>query len=123
MNTRFLLPVLALLLVGAPACTPQQPGGDPRAEAEGATLRVENQAWLDMTIYVSDAGSGARRRLGNVTGTSTATLRIPQPVVGIGRTLRFIADPIGSGRTASSYDLFVRPGQRVTITIPPRVGR
>jgi hypothetical protein len=123
MNTRFLLPVLALLLAGAPACTPQQPGDDPRPQAQGASLRVENQAWLDMTIYVTDAGSGARRRLGGVSGTSNVTLRIPQEVVGIGRTLRFIADPIGSGRTATSYDLFVRPGQRVTITIPPGVGR
>jgi hypothetical protein len=123
MKIRFLLPALALLLLGAPACTPKQPGDDPRAEAQGASLRVENQAWLDMTIYVTDAGSGARRRLGGVSGTSNATLRIPPEVVGIGRSLRFIADPIGSGRTASSYDLFVRPGQRVSITIPPTVGR
>ncbi len=123
MNSRLVLPILALLLA-APACTtPEQPGGNPRAQAEIAQVRVENQAWLDMNIFVTDTGNGARTRLGLVTGTSSSTLRIPQSVVGMGRALRFVADPVGSGRTASSFEFFVRPGQQVTITIPPNFGR
>lgn len=123
MSTRFVLPVLALLL-GASACTSsRQPGENPQAEARTATLRVENQAWLNMTVYVVDAGSGARTRLGQVNSTSSATLRIPSGVVGLGRSLRFVVDPLGSQQTASSFDLYVRPGQNVTITIPPNAGR
>lgn len=116
-----LFSVLALLLMAA--CAPSRQGGDSSPQAQGATLRVENQAWMDMTIYVVETGSGSRRRLGMVGATSGTNMRIPDSVVGTGRALRFIADPIGNQQTASSFELYVRPGQRVTITIPPGVGR
>jgi len=105
------------------ACAPSRQGGGSSSQPQGAILRVENQAWMDMTIYVVEAGSGSRRRLGLVGATSGSDLRIPDSVVGMGRALRFVADPIGNQQTASSFELYVRPGQRVTITIPPGVGR
>lgn len=120
MRTR-LFSVLALLL--AVACAPSRQGDGSSPEAQGATLRVQNQAWMDMTIYVVETGSGSRRRLGMVGATSNTNLRIPDSVVGTGRALRFVADPIGNQQTASSFELYVRPGQRVAITIPPGVGR
>jgi hypothetical protein len=119
MRTR-LFSVLALLLMAACATSRQ---GDSSPQAQGATLRVENQAWMDMTIYVVETGSGSRRRLGMVGATSGTNMRIPESVVGTGRALRFVADPIGNQQTASSFEMYVRPGQRVTITIPPGVGR
>ncbi len=122
MRTRFLA-ILALTLLAA-ACGPSgQPGSSPSQRSQVTILRVENQAWMDMTIYVMDAGSGARRRLGMVSATAETNLRIPDAVVGPGRALRFVADPIGNQQTASSFEIYVRPGQRVTITIPPGVGR
>ena len=121
MRTRF-LPLLALLLLAA-GCNPSRQPGSVAPGSQGATLRVENQAWMDMTIYVVDTGSGARRRIGMVIATTGANLHIPDAVVGPGRTLRFIADPIGNQQTATSFDIYVRPGQRVTITIPPGAGR
>ncbi len=121
MRTRFFF-VLALLLLAA-GCTPSRQPGGVAPGGQGATLRVENQAWMDMTIFVVETGSGARRRLGMVGATSGTNLRIPESVVGLGRSLRFVADPIGNQQTASSFEMYVRPGQRVTITIPPGVGR
>ena len=125
MKTHTLVPALALVL-GASACSSaRQPGDNPQAEAqEAATVLVQNQAWLDMTVYVQEgSGSSSRRRIGSVSGNSTTTLRIPAASVGLGRPLRFFVDPVGSQRTASSYEMYVRPGERVTITIPPTVGR
>ena len=122
MTNRIVVPVLALLM-GASACGPgRQPGETPQPQAQGASVLVHNQAWSNMTIYVVDAGNGARVRLGEVNSASNATLRIPSAVVGPGRPLRFLVDPIGSQRTASSFEMYVRPGQRVTITIPQNVG-
>lgn len=121
MRTRF-LSILALLVLAA-GCTPSRQPGSVAPGNQGATLRVENQAWLDMTIYVVQSGGGARTRLGMVSATSRADLRIPGTAVGLGRSVRFIADPIGNQQTASSFEMYVRPGQRVTITIPPGVGR
>ncbi|HEX8361167.1 MAG TPA: hypothetical protein VF613_13725 [Longimicrobium sp.] len=123
MRTVLRLPILALLLLVAASCSSnRQPGSDPGPAARGATVRIQNNAWLDMNIYVLQT-SGARRRLGMVNANATTTLRIPGPVVGLGQQLRFIVDPVGSQRTASSFEIYVRPDQQVTLTIPATVGR
>ena len=86
--------------------------------SESATIAVDNRAFSDMTVYVAET-VGSRRRLGLATGVSTTVFTIPSTVVGNGRELSFIVDPVGSSRTAISNTLFVQPGQRVTLTIPP----
>jgi hypothetical protein len=111
---RFLL--LAALLVVVAACGPRRTG--PVAD-ESAQLRVQNNSFLDMRIYV--VGSGPRIRLGMVNGSSSATLRIPAHVIGMGRDVHFLADPIGSPTVAQSFSIYVRPGENVSITIPPTV--
>lgn len=111
--------LLGLLLLLASGCV-----GNPREEGsrarEAATVRVDNQAWSQMILYV-DAG-GQRVRLGSVSASSTASLRIPASVVGLGRSLTFVADPVGSDRRASSFEIYVRPGEVINLTIPPQAG-
>jgi hypothetical protein len=80
------------------------------------TVRVENQAFADMVIYVLQGSS--RIRIGQVSGNSTATLRIPQTALGSG-TVQFLADPIGGNRTPISDTISVQPGDQVQLTIPP----
>lgn len=72
-----------------------------------------------MRIYV--LASGQRVRLGMVNASSTSTLRIPAHVVGLGREVSFLADPLASDAIAQSFSLYVDPGDEVTITIPPSV--
>jgi hypothetical protein len=81
-------------------------------------LRVENQAFLDMTIYVFR--SSQRIRLGVASGNSTTRLTIPRNLVFGATPLRFQADPIGASRTPISQEITVSPGDEVTLTIPPR---
>ena len=80
------------------------------------TVRVENRSWSEMTIYV--VRSGQRIRLGTVSGTSTQKLVIPASLVFGATPLSFIADPIGSSRRATSWELTVHPGDEVTLIIP-----
>jgi hypothetical protein len=117
---RILRAPLALLLVvlSVAACGPRERGSDPEPR-ERTTLRGENRSWLDMTMYV--VYTGTRQRLGQVSGNGTATFTIPASLVGFGNNLRFQADPIGSGNVAQSFDIFVRPGSEVTLTIPASV--
>jgi hypothetical protein len=110
--------LLLLVLVGAAACTGR--GRSSPEPAERTTLFIRNNSWSDMTIFVLYSG-GSRQRLGLVNGNSSANLRIPANVVGLGRDLRFMADPVGSSRTAQSFNMFVRPGEEVRLTIPPTV--
>jgi hypothetical protein len=35
--------------------------------------------------------------------------------------MRFMVDPIGSSRQGTSFDIYVRPGERVTLTVPPSI--
>jgi hypothetical protein len=87
---------------------------DPNAET---TIKVDNQASLDMTIYILRGSE--RIRLGTATGLSTKTFTIPKNVLFGATPLRFLADPIGSNRTPVSDEIVVVPGDQVTLRIPP----
>jgi len=111
---------LTLLVLFAAACTGT--GRNAPRPTERASVRVANQSWSDMTIYVlTGNGSASRQRLGLVTGNGSATFTIPDRLVGLGQSVRFQADPVGSSNVAQSFEIFVRPGQQVTVTIPPTV--
>lgn len=110
--------LLLVLTVVASACySSRQTGPLPPAGSDTTPLRVQNQSWLQMNVYV--VAGGGRVRLGTVSGNSTTTLQIPRHVVGQGREVSFYVDPVGSSQTATSFEMWVRPGERVTITIPP----
>ena len=112
--------LLAMLVLFAAACTGTGKNA-PRA-VDRASVRIANQSWSDMTIYVlTGTGGGARQRLGDVRGNGNATFTIPERLVGMGQSLRFLADPLGSSNVAQSFEIYVRPGQQVTLTIPPTV--
>jgi hypothetical protein len=86
---------------------------------EPTTLKVKNQGFLDMTIYVVSSG-GQRIRLGLATGNSTTSFVIPRSIVNGGATpLRFIANPVGGPGPSVSDELTVSPGDQAELTIPP----
>jgi hypothetical protein len=92
---------------------------DPETAAEPvapARLRVDNQAFLDMTIYVYR--NSQRIRLGQATGNSTTRFTIPANLLFGATPLRFLADPIGGNRTPISQEISVSPGDEVMLTIP-----
>jgi len=89
----------------------------PASDQPQTTLRVENQGFLDMTIYLL-VGS-QRVRLGIATGNSTTVMRIPSQYVFGATSLRFLADPIGGNRTPVSESITVSPGDEVGLIIPP----
>lgn len=116
--------LVAVLAIGACAKASTSTAGGTVSAAESvpdetyATLRVDNQAFPDMAIYVIEA-SGIRSRIGTATGNTTTTLRIPSRVLGGVRTLRFQADPIGGSRAPISEEITLVPGEVITLTIPP----
>ncbi|HKP28138.1 MAG TPA: hypothetical protein VJU15_02005 [Gemmatimonadales bacterium] len=104
----------ALLLVTAACGGKSAPPVDPMAPAY---VEVQNQGFLDMTVYA--LRSGQRIRLGQVSGNSTATFELPRTVVNPGLPIRFQADPIGGNRTPFSQEISVSPGDTVVLRIPP----
>jgi hypothetical protein len=110
--------LLAVGMILSAACFKNDPP-DPMAEPTPPTyVRVENQAFNDMNIYVL---RGAQRlRLGTATGSSTTRFRIPNNLIFGPTALAFYADPIGGNRTPVSQEITVSPGDEVTLTIPAR---
>lgn len=88
------------------------------ALADAASVVVDNQGLYDMTIYVLEAGS-VRRRLGIAGAARRTQLSIPRALVGNGREVQFLADPIASRGNSVSQRIFVEPGDRVELTIHP----
>lgn len=107
---------LLALSLGLAACSRNRV--DTEIDPDAPTvLRVENQAFPDMTIYAIE---GSRRvRLGTVTGNTTSKFTLPKYLVRTLTTLRFQADPIGSNRAPVSDEITVSPGDEVTLRIPP----
>lgn len=107
------LVLLLLLLVAACGRGPRlRPGSTP-----ATVLRVDNRNFRDMVVY--SVNSGQRIRLGLATGLSLTDLRIPPHALGGSRELAFMADPVGSSRTAYSESIYVVPGDTVSLMIPP----
>ena len=100
------------------ACFRQPDPEDAAEPPEPTYLRVDNQAFADMTIY---AVRGSQRlRLGTVNGITTTKLRIPNSILFGTTVLAFIADPIGGGRLPISQEIAVSPGDEVVLLIPAR---
>ena len=127
MPTRSSFRLLARLLLVPAACLPAACSSNPPEEETApeaqagskASIEVRNLGFPDMTIYVI-SGTGNRVRVGVVNGNSTQVIDLPPYLVRGGDRLRFLADPIGGGRTPVSEELFVAPGDTVTLTIPPQ---
>jgi hypothetical protein len=100
------------------ACFRQPDPQDAAEPPEPTYVRVDNQAFADMTIY---AVRGSQRlRLGLASGVSSTRLRIPNSLLFGSSVLAFIADPIGGGRLPVSQEITVSPGDEVVLLIPAR---
>jgi hypothetical protein len=113
------LTVVAAMIAGVAACShAAKHAGDGDDVRLTTRVHVENRAFLDMNVYVISDGGG-RTRLGTVTGNTDQDFVIPDYIVGPANSVRFLVQPIGSNRAPISNSLSVRPGQTVTLTIPP----
>jgi hypothetical protein len=85
--------------------------------AARTVVEVDNLSFTDFNIYVINGGQ--RVRIGFAPGLRKTGLTIPPSMVSGTRQLSFLADPLGSNRTSRSDQIYVAPGDTVTLTIPP----
>jgi len=108
--------ILLSLSLAALACAPKQQAITPDLR-EQTVLTVDNQGFIDMTIY---AARGPQRiRLGNATGNGKTNFNIPPALMSGLTTLHFVADPIGGRRASVSEEITVAPGDTIVLQIPP----
>jgi hypothetical protein len=110
--------VLLALLWGALAsgCGRKEAGSPFGGRADlPVRLRVENQNFLDVTIYA--VAGGGRIRLGNVTGKGSGSFTLDPREIPLVRGLQVLADPLGSARTYLSPAVFPHGGSTVVLTL------
>lgn len=104
------------------ACGGSKSGSQAPVPAQAqTTLTVNNQNFLDFTIYLISGGQ--RIRLGDARGNSRTKLVIPSQYLFGLTTVQFLADPIGGRRTPISQSINVSPGDEVELVIPPNADR
>ena len=134
MTKRTLYTALLALFVGGSAAVPLQAQTPEKAVSvaqherapdlagEPVTVRVTNNNWLDMRIYVVETTTLRRRwPLGNVTGLSTASFEIPDHLGAELGHLVLVAEAIGSRERRFTHRLQTWPGARVAWTIEARL--
>jgi hypothetical protein len=114
--TRNRLMALGAVLLGACSAGPRNRLA--AAPDSDFSLSVTNNNWLDVTVFAVRGSS--RWRLGDVTGNSTALLRIPGRMIVAGM-VQLLADPIGSDEIYLTGPISVSPDEDVQLTVAPRM--
>ena len=96
------------------ACAPHS-GRAGQLQRVQTTLMVENNNWMDMTVYV--VRDGLRSRVGSVTSfTRSRFVLTPAMIGGVGE-IRLLADPLGSNQQFLSEPILVNEGQQVRFRV------
>jgi len=102
-----------MVLATAMVCACASGGGGSRRPVTRAgerTVRVviENQNWLDMSVYVQSS-NGSRFRVGSVVTGRTEVFEIPTSRIGSG-PFRLLGNPVGGNELTVTDPLVVIPG-------------
>jgi hypothetical protein len=81
------------------------------------TLRVDNQSFNDMRIYVIQGGQ--RIRVGTATGKNVSTFKLSKSVITGTTTVKVEAVPIGANGHSVSEEISVQPGEELELRILP----
>jgi hypothetical protein len=105
--------------VGPSVLSAQQPANESagsKVEHRAHVLRVTNNNWLDVHIYVSRDG-GLLRPLGVVGSGQSEEFAFPAGTLDLGRVVRIVADPIGGRGIYASGDVTASPGDEVVLVV------
>lgn len=94
-------------------------GDDPETElasrGEGLAVTVHNQNWSTVHSYLLlDTRSVS---LGQVTTNRAETFTVGAAVLGSHRSVRLLADPVGSTDTYTTEPILIEPGDRIEWTL------
>jgi hypothetical protein len=112
-----LLSVTACGGSGAPVTNPSPKSAERSKSASAGPIqvRIDNQNFNDMNVYLVTGGS--RWLLGQAGGVSLTTLTIPNGIAPADLRLRLLADPLGGQAPITTPTLIVPRGQRIYWTI------
>jgi hypothetical protein len=115
--TRF---ALVLPLAVAMGCAGLFERSDPNQfEDDRIFVRIINDNFYDVTVHADY--DGRLERIGRVTGNRTEVFTLPRHI--IGGTRLAIAVSVQAGRTFTTNQITVWPGEEVEVRVPPDLDR
>ena len=119
---------LVFLLLAAPACFVFGRGNKADSKSTEAevpegeiALNITNHNYLDVVVYVLH--DGLQTRVGTATGSSSTVFFLPTRLLGQGREIQLLGDPIGSTAYAITPTLVVQRGQYIEWTLETDLNR
>jgi hypothetical protein len=105
-----------LILCTVGACTGKA-AGTRRAQPApvSSTIRVANNNWSDVTIYILRAGN--RVRLGTVTSMGASVFRMPDMLLRSSGDVQLMVDPLGSRHVFVTPSIQFFPGQEIEFQV------
>lgn len=106
------------LVILSSSCAPDRSAGAREslgAPRGAAAVRIVNQNWADLRVYV--ARGEARSLLGLVTAGGAQAFPVPTDMLAGSGELRLVADPVGSVLVFSTDTFLLDEGQTVEWTI------
>ncbi|MCH8963019.1 MAG: hypothetical protein IH820_17330 [Bacteroidetes bacterium] len=105
--------VVALLLAHVAACSGSKEETEAPVDQPDVTVRVTNDDWLDVTVYV--IYKAKRFRLGRVTTGNTEVFVVPEGLIVGATDLQFLGIPLASRDNRITEPIIVSPGDEVTL--------
>jgi hypothetical protein len=110
--------VVALLAVLWPAVACHHGPQKPTKPVPPVVVSFGNESLKQADLFAV-LMSGQAVRIGTIASGRTETLVMPPGVVGNGTSVNFVARLLASSRTPRSDLVSLRPGQHISITLPP----
>lgn len=103
-----------LILCSVGACTGSKSAARGPAPVS-SVIRVANNNWSDITVYVLRAGN--RVRLGTVTSMGAGVFRMPDTLLRSSGNVQLVVDPIGSRQVFVTPSIQFFPGQEIDFQV------
>lgn len=126
MNYKRLLPKLlgvalsAGVVVAVTGCAQQATSFETGIHREQTALRIRNDNWLDVRVYLVSESAAAAVRVGTVSAASSSVIRLRGRVLQEIRnrgTVRFLLRPIGSRASYTTQAMLVHPGDQIQLSV------
>lgn len=108
------------LLTMVSGCSSRATSFDTDIPARQTALRIRNDSWQDIRIYMITGTGVATVRVGTVSAVSSARIRLKGSVLREIRSrgsIRFLVRPLGSRADFATQAILVQPGDEIRLTV------
>ncbi len=112
------------VVMAVTGCAQQATSSETGIRREQTALRIRNDNWLDVRVYLAFESGAAAVGLGTVTAASSSVIRLRGRAlqeIRSGGLVRFLVRPIGSRANYTTQAMLVHPGDQIQLSVANRL--